>query len=154
MGNFQSRVKRWLEAICCPRTEPSANAEGEQMCWFAYYWRLCPIERIHFITNNGHYVHIQFKQRITFPETKSKGEAGNTMSGGQQRVNGTAGFEYFTQVHVQFSSVAQSCPTLCDPMNCSTPGLPVHHQLPEFTQTHVHKFILRKGQILAKPRHH
>ena len=39
---------------------------------------------------------------------------------------------------VQFSSVAQSCPTLCDPMNRSTPGLPVHHQLPEFTQTHVH----------------
>ena len=39
----------------------------------------------------------------------------------------------------QFSSVAQSCPTLCDPMNCSTPGLPVHHQLPEFTQTHVHR---------------
>ena len=37
-----------------------------------------------------------------------------------------------------FSSIAQSCPTLCDPMNCSTPGLPVHHQLPEFTQTHVH----------------
>ena len=35
----------------------------------------------------------------------------------------------------QFSSVAQSCLTLCDPMNCSTPGLPVHHQLPEFTQT-------------------
>ena len=40
---------------------------------------------------------------------------------------------------VQFSSVAQSCPTLCDPMNRSTPGLPVHHQLPEFTQTHVHR---------------
>ena len=39
---------------------------------------------------------------------------------------------------VQFSSVAQSCPTLCDPMNCSTPGFPVHHKLPEFTQTHVH----------------
>ena len=39
---------------------------------------------------------------------------------------------------IQFSSVAQSCPTLCDPMDCSTPGLPVHHQLPEFTQTHVH----------------
>ena len=35
-------------------------------------------------------------------------------------------------------SVAQSCPTLCDPMNRSTPGLPVHHQLPEFTETHVH----------------
>ena len=38
----------------------------------------------------------------------------------------------------QIRSVAQSCPTLCDPMNCSTPGLPVHHQLLEFTQTHVH----------------
>ena len=38
----------------------------------------------------------------------------------------------------QFSSVAQSCPTLCDPVNYSMPGLPVHHQLPEFTQTHVH----------------
>ena len=38
----------------------------------------------------------------------------------------------------QFSSVAQSCPTLCDPMDCSTPGFPVHHQLPELTQTHVH----------------
>ena len=39
---------------------------------------------------------------------------------------------------VQFSSVAQLCPTLYNPMNHSTPGLPVHHQLPEFTQTHVH----------------
>ena len=39
----------------------------------------------------------------------------------------------------QFSSVAQSCPTLCHPMNCSTPGLPVHHQLLEFMQTHVHQ---------------
>ena len=40
---------------------------------------------------------------------------------------------------VQFSSVTQSCPTLCDPMNLSTAGLPVHHQLPEFTQTHIHR---------------
>ena len=39
---------------------------------------------------------------------------------------------------VQLSSVTQSCPTFWDPMNCSTPGLPVHHQVPEFTQTHVH----------------
>ena len=41
---------------------------------------------------------------------------------------------------VQFNSVAQSCPTLCDPMNCSTPGLRVHHQLPESTQTHIHSY--------------
>ena len=39
----------------------------------------------------------------------------------------------------QFSLVAQSYPTLCDPMNCSTPGFPVHHQLPEFTQTDIHR---------------
>ena len=45
------------------------------------------------------------------------------------------GFETSDQIR----SVAQSCPTLCDPMNRSTPGLPVHHQLPEFTQTHVHR---------------
>ena len=54
----------------------------------------------------------------------------------------------FTHTHVyisyngisdQIRSVAQSCPTLCDPMNRSTPGLPAHHQLPEFTQTHVHR---------------
>ena len=42
-------------------------------------------------------------------------------------------------MNIQFSSVAQSCPTLCDPMNHSMPGLPVHHQLPEFTHTHVHR---------------
>ena len=39
---------------------------------------------------------------------------------------------------VQFSSVAQSCPTLCEPMDCNTPGLPAHHQLPEFIHTHIH----------------
>ena len=45
----------------------------------------------------------------------------------------------WSYISVQFSSVHQSCPTLCDPMNCSTPGLPVHHQLPEYTQTHIHR---------------
>ena len=45
----------------------------------------------------------------------------------------------FTLLHDMFSSVAQSCPTLCNPINLSTPGLPVHHQLPEFTQTHVRR---------------
>jgi len=45
---------------------------------------------------------------------------------------------YTMEYSDQIRSVAQSCPTLCDPMNHSTPGLPVHHQLPEFTQTYVH----------------
>ena len=56
--------------------------------------------------------------------------------------------DHFLCVHIfyllfyfifQFSSVTQSCPTVCDPMNYNTPGLPVHHQLLEFTQTHVHR---------------
>ena len=47
--------------------------------------------------------------------------------------------EKLQQASVQFSSVTQSCPTLCDPKNRSRPGLRVHHQLPEFTQTHVHQ---------------
>ena len=46
---------------------------------------------------------------------------------------------HFPDNEVQFSSVAQLCLTLCDPMHCSTPGLPVHHQLLEFTQTYVHR---------------
>ena len=51
----------------------------------------------------------------------------------------TADYLYSLTYHkVQLTSVTQSCPTLWDPMVCSTPGLPVHHQLPEFTQTHVH----------------
>ena len=54
---------------------------------------------------------------------------------------------------VQFSSVAQSCPTLCDPMNRSTPGLPVHHQLLEFTQTHVHRVSdsIQPSHLLSSP---
>ena len=49
---------------------------------------------------------------------------------------------------VQFSSVAQSCPTLCDPIDCSTPGLPVHHQLLEFTQTHVHWSVMTSNHLI------
>ena len=52
---------------------------------------------------------------------------------------------------VQFSSVSQSCLTLCDPMNRSTPGLPVHHQLPEFTQTHVKSVMPSSHPILCRP---
>jgi len=68
-------------------------------------------------------------------------ESGGLQSMGLQRI----GHDLVTKppphevTSVQFSSVAQSCPTLCDPMNHSTPGLPVHHQLPEFTQTHIHR---------------
>ena len=54
---------------------------------------------------------------------------------------------------VQFISVTQSCPTLCNPMDCSTPGLPVHHQLPELTQIHVHLFgdAIQSSHPLSSP---
>ena len=59
-------------------------------------------------------------------------------------------------IHVrsdQIRSVAQSCPTLCDPMNRSTPGLPVHHQLQEFTQTHIHRIseAIQPSHPLSSP---
>ena len=52
---------------------------------------------------------------------------------------------------IMFNSVTQSCPTLCDPMNPSTPGLPVHHQLQEFTQTHVHQVPLPPNHLILCP---
>ena len=56
-------------------------------------------------------------------------------------------------IKIQFSLVAQSCPTLCNPMNHSTPGLPVHHQLLEFTQTHVHRVsdAIKPSHPLSSP---
>jgi len=47
-----------------------------------------------------------------------------------------------------FSSLAQSCPTLCDPMDCSTPGYPVHQQLPELTQTHQHESVMPSNHLI------
>ena len=70
---------------------------------------------------------------IQYPETKQMKK--------NARVCTTESFCCTVKVNtllVQFSSAAQLCPTLCDPTDRSTPGLPVHHQLPEFTQTHVH----------------
>ena len=55
------------------------------------------------------------------------------------RALSTMFFHFYHLNSVQFSSAVQSCLTLCKPMNCSTSGLPVHHQLPEFTQTNVHR---------------
>ena len=51
-------------------------------------------------------------------------------------------------IYFQFSSVAQLCPTLCDPMDCSTPSLPVHHQLLDFTQTHVHSVVMPSNHLI------
>ena len=84
------------------------------------------------------------------PEWTSKAAGGRVCSNKREAVPGSSGRLWSAYLNdsvvwqepkpasVQFSSVAQLCPTLCDPMDCSMPGLPVHHQLPEFTQTHVH----------------
>ena len=69
-----------------------------------------------------------------FP-TDKKGRTGKERRN-YDKVRGEAAM--WESASVQLSLVTQSCPTLCEPMNHSTPGLPVHHQLPEFTQTHVH----------------
>ena len=76
-------------------------------------------------------------------------EPGGLQSMGFSKQKNTGvGWEYG-----QFSSVAQSCPTLCDPMNRSTPGLPVHHHLPEFTQTQVHRVrdAIQPSHLLSSP---
>ena len=65
----------------------------------------------------------------------SVGQSNQVFWPNQSKITRNESFVLF----IQFSSVAQSCPTLFDPMNCSTPGLPIHHQLLEFTQTHVHR---------------
>ena len=59
----------------------------------------------------------------------------------------------FLSGSIQFSSVSQSCPTLCDPMNRSMPSLPVCHQLPEFTQNHVHRVgdVIQPSYPLSSP---
>ena len=59
--------------------------------------------------------------------------------GGQQSMGWHKSWTQLSDYSQPVSSVAQSCPALCDPMNRSPPGLPVHHQLPEFTQTHAHR---------------
>ena len=73
----------------------------------------------------------QTKRRLTrrWPRTEWRRGLSPAVAVGERRIDSK---------FIQFSSVAKSSPTLCDPMNRSTPGLPVHHQLPEFTQTHVH----------------
>ena len=81
----------------------------------------------------------------------ARGQAAqDTSSGAADVIPANVTYPLFS---VQFSSVAQSCPTLCDPMNRSTPGLPVHHQPPEFTQSHVHRIgdTIQPSHPLSSP---
>ena len=86
-------------------------------------------------------------------------EAGGSLTSGWRRTDPPEAEprQGDTRVQVQglklFSSVTQLCPSLCNPMNHSTPGLPVHHQLPEFTQTHVHRVsdAIQPSHLLSSP---
>ena len=83
-------------------------------------------------------------------------ESGRLQSTGllKVRLDWVTSLSLFTFMHsVQFSSVTQLCLTLCYPMNCSTPGLPVHHQLPESTRIHVHRVYdaIQRSLPLSSP---
>ena len=107
------------------------------------WWGECA-KRLSGIHEMGHSVHLIIKILLCW---------------GQSLVNIHMGYKYShlfphsEKYSVQFSSVAQSCLTLCNPMNHSTPGLPVHHQLPEFTQTHVHWVgdAIQPSHLLSSP---
>ena len=88
--------------------------------------------------SQGRQVKLQQKEKRTFIQEMMKDREAWHVA-----IHGVAKSDYNVatkqqQLCCSVQLVAQSCPTLCDPMDCSTSGLPIHHQLPEFTQTHVH----------------
>ena len=98
-------------------------------------WVAISFSRVIYIRNNKTQVQcltVGFECRVSY---EGKLRPGWNVRGGWK---GSVLLPCWT-LSVQFSSVSQSCPTLCNPMNRSTPGLPIHHQLPGFTQTHVHR---------------
>ena len=93
-------------------------------------------------TTHPYLSHVHICEMITKQQVQNKKKK---VQFGQQMM--------FVLRKLQFSSVAQSCPTLCNPMNCIMPGLPVHQQLPEFTQTHVHRVgdVIQLSHPLLSP---
>ena len=77
---------------------------------------------------------LSFSNPVSMQDTEHKNKYPQVTAKG----NASADWHVQHNSDSQFSSVAQSCPTLCNPMDCGTPGVPVHHQLTEFTQTHTH----------------
>ena len=95
---------------------------------------------------------VKRENRITEKYLKIQVKIRKGRSGKTEQVINTANHSNMVS-SVQFNSVAQSCQTLRDPMNRSTPGLPVHHHLPEFTQTHVHRLgdAIQPSHPLSSP---
>ena len=129
--------------------------QSQDPCFTSYYTTLFSLCRTYFFVylcficlSPGSSIQGIFQARILEWVTISFSR-GSSQPRDQTQVSHVAGrlfTVWATREALQFSLVAQSCLTLCDPMNRSTPGLPVHHQLPEFTQIYVHQ-ALRKMEI-------
>ena len=128
-GGFLTASATW-EARWEEKKWYEGKQQQQKMRW--YMGIFLPWQKLHSLTCISPYFVFPISTRKT--ETAPSGDTplATLMSVLQVEVCNPA-------LSVQFSSVTQSCPTLCDPMNRSTPGLPVHHQLPEFTQALVHR---------------
>ena len=112
-------------------SRPSQRTRLGSLCYVAASHQLSILHMVVYI-----YINATFSicPTLSFPHCVHKFPLCICVSNPSLQIGSSISFYRF----YQFSSVAESCPTLCDPMNRSTPGLPVHHQLLEFTQTHVH----------------
>ena len=146
-----SSVFSWLVCISLakvwgtPTIPPATHSGGEEPAWKPQKFPLCLSSRIWSTLSS-------FPKNSSFlsPCPRAGTSPAGTQGGMEEGIRGsfcdpslsTSLLAVLSALGlsrwVQFSLVTQSCPTLCDPMNCSTSGLPIYHQLPEFTQTHVH----------------
>jgi len=124
---------RHLQSMVLQRVGHDRATEHTHPTIYQMRWNLRPTLRHHYLPCFTQYNELSESRTVllsAFSPVPSTQQAFSVAEWMHEQMN--------EQLSVQFSSVAQSCPTLCDPINHSTPGLPVHHQLPEFTQTHVH----------------
>ena len=131
-GNqLEMRMKKrfWSEGATCWVTHSYPKAGATKALWPQMPGpRLVPLSHIQPLT----FIHRMEDPMLTFTSDNA------LMQDTKSSLN-MSSVSVILTCSVQSSSVTQSCPTLCDPMNRSMPGLPVHHQLPEFTQIHVHR---------------
>ena len=120
----------------CATLQPSSSFLHESMCLCVCVC-VCVHTSVHIHVYGWGRLHVR-PWVFSFLSILYVPSLGSPRQGGEKR-GVWCGGSWVKAFSVQLSSVTQLCPTLCDPMNCSTPGLPVHHQLPEFTQTHVHQ---------------
>ena len=129
----RSEVREWEEIS----QEKCTEGQTSQV---VQWLRLClPVQglQVQFLVRNATRCGQQFKKKKKWAQGSGCKWPCKELDLDYEAIEGFLSREVMWQISVQFSSVAQSCPTLCDLMSHSTPGLPVHHHLVEFTQTHV-----------------